>query len=287
MTILPSVSMLQRTLFTALPEFASIAWVEQIDSTNIHLMQEARNPQSQLARPALIGAHHQQKGKGRSGRQWVDNAGATLMFSCAYDVFLKPMQLPMLAPVAGIVACEQLRKTVGAAAQKRLTMKWPNDIQFDDGKLSGLLVESVRPGHGRVNDLHHVIVVGMGMNLAQAEALSHDLGRKVADWTSVLGALSEQNEQSKNIAMLVARIARAWSEAFSLYEKEGFMPFMQRHQSLDALQGCEVNVLSDDKIILTGTAKGLNEQACLVVENERGQHFINTGEISIRARHAI
>ncbi|NLY65290.1 MAG: biotin--[acetyl-CoA-carboxylase] ligase, partial [Alcaligenaceae bacterium] len=125
MTILPSVSMLQRTLFTALPEFASIAWVEQIDSTNIHLMQEARNPQSQLARPALIGAHHQQKGKGRSGRQWVDNAGATLMFSCAYDVFLKPMQLPMLAPVAGIVACEQLRKTVGSAAQKRLTMKWP------------------------------------------------------------------------------------------------------------------------------------------------------------------
>ncbi|NLY34177.1 MAG: biotin--[acetyl-CoA-carboxylase] ligase [Alcaligenaceae bacterium] len=284
MTLLPSAGTLQKTLFSALPDFSSLAWVEQIDSTNTFLMQEARNPQSQWGRPALIGAHHQQKGKGRSGRKWVDNAGATLMFSCAYDVFLPPAQLPMLAPVAGIVACEQLRKIVGSAARDRLSMKWPNDIQFDEGKLSGLLVESVKPGNGRVNERHHVVVVGMGMNLSQAEALSQDLGRKVADWTSVLMSLNRQDEQAEHIALLVARIARAWSEAFSLYEQEGFAPFRQRHESLDALKTCEVNVLSGDKIVLTGIARGLNDQACLVVENGQGLHLVTNGDISIRAR---
>lgn len=69
------------------------------------------------------------------------------MFSCAYDVFVPPARLPMLAPVVGIVACEQLRKVAGPAVQDRLLMKWPNDILYDQAKLSGLLVEST----GRCN----------------------------------------------------------------------------------------------------------------------------------------
>ncbi|HBP31698.1 MAG TPA: biotin--[acetyl-CoA-carboxylase] ligase, partial [Advenella kashmirensis] len=69
MSLLPSASVLQKTLYSALPDFASIAWVEQVGSTNVNLMQEVRGTQSAMGRPALLGAHTQTSGRGRAGRR--------------------------------------------------------------------------------------------------------------------------------------------------------------------------------------------------------------------------
>lgn len=281
MSLLPSASVLQKTLYSALPDFASIAWVEKIGSTNVNLMQEVRNTQSAMGRPALLGAHTQTSGRGRAGRRWENPPGSTLMFSCAYDVFVPPARLPMLAPVVGIVACEQLRKIAGPAIQDRLLMKWPNDILYDQAKLSGLLVESTRPAR-RESQHHHVVIVGMGMNLSSAVELTQHLGRKVADWTSVLGDLSEDPGRSEDIALLVARIARAWRDAFAQYEQQGFAAFMARHAQIDALREHQVNVIQDGRIVLSGAACGVNQDACLLVESAGQQHAITIGDISIR-----
>ncbi len=283
MSLLPSVSVLQKTLYSALPDFASVAWVEQIGSTNMNLMQDVRNTQSQMGRPALLGAHTQTSGRGRAGRRWQDAPGSTLMFSCAYDVYVPPARLPMLAPVAGIVACEQLRKMTGPAVQDRLMMKWPNDILYDQAKLSGLLVESTRPAKRESKD-HHVVIVGMGMNLSSAVELTRHLGRKVADWTSVLGDLNQDPGPSEDIALLVARIARAWRDAFAQYEQQGFEAFLARHDQIDALREQLVNVIVDDRIVLSGAACGVNQDACLLVESEGTRHAITIGDISIRPR---
>lgn len=281
MSLLPSASVLQKTLYSALPDFAGISWVEKIGSTNFNLMQEVKSTQSQMGRPALLGAHTQTSGRGRAGRRWQDAPGSTLMFSCAYDVFVPPARLPMLAPVAGIVACEQLRKIAGPAVQDRLLMKWPNDVLYDQAKLSGLLVESARPAH-RESEHHHVVIVGMGMNLSRAVELTQYLGRKVADWTSVLASLNEDPGSSEDIALLVARIARAWRDAFAQYEQQGFAAFMARHEQIDALREQQVNVILDDRIVLSGAARGVNQDACLLVESAGKQHAITIGDISIR-----
>ena len=281
MSLLPSASLLQKTLYTALPDFAGIAWVDEVGSTNVRLMQEAKQTGSEQRRPALLGAHSQTSGKGRAGRRWQNTPGSTLMFSCAYDVFVPPARLPMLAPVAGIVACEQLRKIIGPAVQSRLQMKWPNDILYDQAKLSGLLVESVRPVQ-RESQNHHVVVVGMGMNLFQARELTQFLGRRIADWTSVLGSMQEDPGKSEDIALLIARIARAWRDAFAQYEQQGFEGFLPRHHELDALRDQQVDVILNDQVVLSGAACGLNSEACLLVRKDGMQHAITIGDISIR-----
>jgi BirA family biotin operon repressor/biotin-[acetyl-CoA-carboxylase] ligase len=207
------------------------------------------------------------------------------MFSCAYDVFLADGKLPMLAPIVGIVACEELRKTVGGQFASCLTMKWPNDIQYKEGKLSGLLVETVKPVLARQSDNHRVVVVGMGMNLSHAQELSNSLGRKVADWTSVLHDIQVDYHQiNHSIALLVARIARAWREAFALYEREGFGSFVARHHVLDALYGKEIDVFQDDKLITRGVAQGLDKDAHLLLKMHNGQTIpLLTGDITVRA----
>ena len=279
---------MQKTLWSCLPEFASVQWLEQVNSTNIILLHEAKDEQQESVRPALVGAHYQTSGRGRLGRKWAGQQGATLMFSCAYDVHLAPSRLAVLAPLAGIVACEQLRQLVDPRMQSSLRMKWPNDILYGEGKLSGLLVESVRPTLGRANNQHHAVVIGMGMNLADAKQLGAHLGRKVADWASVLRDMHKDEQlMSESMAHLVARIAKAWGEAIRLYELEGFAPFIARHRALDALFEQDILVWQDGKVILQGTAAGLDEQARLLVRTEQGEVLpLLNGEISIRTEGA-
>ncbi|CAM5207144.1 biotin--[acetyl-CoA-carboxylase] ligase [Oligella ureolytica] len=92
-------------------------------------------------------------------------------------------------------------------------MKWPNDILFDGAKLSGLLVEAVKPTAERIS-AHHTWFFGMGLNLAHAKALSESLQRPVADWTSVLSTLKDrENKAAENVSSMVALIANAWYSA--------------------------------------------------------------------------
>lgn len=283
-SFLASPELMQSSLRQSLPEFAFVEWMSQVNSTNVFLLQAAKSTEEESFRPALLGAHFQTSGKGRLGRKWAGEIGGTLMFSCAYDVFLSDNKLPMLAPIAGIVACEELRKTVGEKLASKLQMKWPNDIQYGDAKLSGLLVETVKPSLGRQGDQHRVVVVGMGMNLLHAKELSASLGRKVADWTSVLQDMhTDEHLLNHSMVLLVARIAKAWSNAFALYEREGFTPFIARHHSLDALYNKPIDVWQDEKFVMGGVAKGLDDKAHLLLEMSNGQLLpLLTGDITIR-----
>lgn len=285
LSFLPSPELMQKALWSCLPEFASVQWLEQVNSTNILLLQDAKSEQQESVRPALVGAHYQTSGRGRLGRKWAGQQGATLMFSCAYDVHLAPSRLSAIAPLAGIVACEQLRQLVDPVTQVSLSMKWPNDILYGEGKLSGLLVESVRPVLGRASQQHHVVVIGMGMNLADAKQLGVHLGRKVSDWASVLRDMHKDEQlMSENMAHLVARIAKAWGEAILLYEREGFAPFIERHRALDALANQEILLWQDGKVVTQGMAAGLDEHAHLLLRTEQGEILpLLNGEISIRA----
>src|SRR3546814_19071195 len=99
-------------------------------------MTKTRTSQLRLDRPWLLGAHLQEKGRGRAGRTWQNRAGANLMFSCAFDVFLSPKLLPALSPLAGIAACEALRELLPPAPRQHLTLKWPNDLPWKIGRAS-------------------------------------------------------------------------------------------------------------------------------------------------------
>ncbi|CAM5207384.1 biotin--[acetyl-CoA-carboxylase] ligase [Oligella ureolytica] len=284
---LPPAEQLAANIKQELLGFAEVQWVDRIDSTNTQLISGARRVEPLQQRPSLLGAHHQTGGKGRGGRHWKDLDKTTLMFSCAFDVAMPAVQLPMLAPVCGIVVCEQLRQLVGSQHQHRLSMKWPNDILFDGAKLSGLLVEAVRPTAERISAHHHVVVVGMGLNLSHAKALSESLQRPVADWTSVLSTLKDrENKAAENVSSMVALIANAWYQAILQYQVEGFGPFMARHAAVDALVGQTVDVLNGAELMYSGLAQGVDENACLQVMTEEGLKQVIYGDVSVRAADA-
>lgn len=271
---LPAPETLARMLADRLPAFQDIAWTRSTGSTNADLLARARSGTG-AGKPWLLGTHLQETGRGRAGRPWQNRSGSTLMFSCAFDVHLPATQLAALSPLAGVAACEALR-TVAGPAPRGLCMKWPNDVQWHDAKLAGILVETTRNPGGR--DAGYTVVIGMGVNLIDAAELSLALGREVADWTQVQAGAAH----AAAAADLVCASATAWHEAVRTLEREGFGVFRQRFDQVDALAGRKVNVLDKGAILLSGTACGVDDQGRLLVQTPEGATPISVGEISIR-----
>src|SRR5699024_912628 len=127
--------------------------------------------------------------------------------SCAFDVFLPPHQLPALSPLAGLAICSAMREALDPEHRPLLAMKWPNDILWRNAKLAGILVEVTRAGTARLAADHHVVIIGIGINLDDARALSQSLNRRVADWAEITRL--DGRAATVTAAGLIARIAQS------------------------------------------------------------------------------
>jgi len=164
---LPDPATLQHQIAAALPPAWQVRWVDSTSSTNADLLALARSDHGQLARPWILGAHLQERGRGRAGRSWQNRAGANLMFSCAFDVFLPPRRMPTLSPLVGLAACEAMRALLAPAQRLNLTMKWPNDLLWHSAKWPASWTKSpVR--HSPQSPDHYVAIIGMGTTLRRA-----------------------------------------------------------------------------------------------------------------------
>lgn len=276
---LPQALPLANRLRAGLPGFRRVDWVERTGSTNADLLHRAR-ADGQPARPWLLGSHLQDSGRGRAGRTWQNRPGANLMFSCAFDVFLPPRLLPALSPLAGVAACQALRSLLEPGNRPLLTLKWPNDLQWKFSKLGGILVEATRSGAIRRSADHHVVIIGLGLNLDDARALSTSLNRPVADWAEILSC--DERARGIEAAGIVPVIARAWSEALARVVREGLAGFPERYAQVDYLLGQHLEVLDGGRILHAGIACGVDGHGRLLVRTAGGDVPVSVGEISVR-----
>jgi BirA family biotin operon repressor/biotin-[acetyl-CoA-carboxylase] ligase len=261
----------ERLAAVAAQPYGRIDWVAQTGSTNADLLARARGRPDGDAKPWLLGAHLQQTGRGRAGRAWQNRPGAALMFSCAFDTFLPAASLPVLSPLAGLAACEALRALAGPQGDP-LGIKWPNDVQWGDAKLAGVLVETTRNVAARPSS--HTVVIGMGMNLRDAGRLSRELQRDIADWTAARSGAA--------LSDVVCAVALAWQQALAEVAEGGFEPFVERFRRLDALSGRDIQVLDRGTILHRGVGCGADAQGRLLVRTENGEVPVLVGEISVR-----
>jgi BirA family biotin operon repressor/biotin-[acetyl-CoA-carboxylase] ligase len=286
---LPEPDALARALAARLPAFGQVDWVAETGSTNADLLARARS--APAGKPWLLGAHLQTAGRGRAGRSWQNRPGAALMMSCAFDVRLPAAALPALSPLAGLAACEALRglvarDTAPGSANRAvprdpasplaggLAVKWPNDLQWRGGKLAGLLVESLRaPGD---SDAGYTVVIGIGLNLRDADALSQALERPIADWAGIAAS------PGIGAADLACALAGGLLDALLKAQREGLDDFVERFRRVDALAGKAVDVIDRGRVARHGIARGIDPHGRLLIETPKGITPIVVGEISVR-----
>lgn len=215
------------------------------DSTNVRAAELAG---AGAPHGTLVTAGQQTAGRGRQGRRWSAPAGRALLMSL---VLCDP---PALLPLAAALAVADTADVTGGTVPA--TIKWPNDVLLDGGKVAGILVEG-RPQEGWA-------VLGIGMNVAvRIEALPAELrgraatlGRTPADVEPTLRTLLDR---------LAARLAQATA------------PLLDDYRARDALAGRTIRWSGGE-----GDARGVDGSGRLIVHTPTGERVtLESGEVHL------
>jgi BirA family biotin operon repressor/biotin-[acetyl-CoA-carboxylase] ligase len=267
---MPEPGLMAETLTEQLPAFAACTWLDHTTSTNHDLMAQARAEGLSFGWPRLLGAHHQTHGKGRLGRTWHDTPGQTLMFSCGFALETNHdglQHLHGLGPLIGLKSVQCLRPLF--LEPQRLRIKWPNDLMLDDGKLGGVLIETI------IKPNVQFVVIGAGINLSDSQSLSNHLQREVA-------AMSDAVRPQTNIASIACRLAQAWLQAMGQITLSGFTPFQSGFNELDYLANRDVILMNQNQLVATGVARGVDIDGSLRLETNQGMQRFTVGDVSVR-----
>ena len=149
------------------PTFRMIT-LDEVDSTNNFLR---HLDSSDDQRMTLVTAEFQSAGRGSGENRWESTKGENLLFSLR----VMPSNLPVrrmfaISEATALALMESLNTFLPLPSPKGdggVSIKWPNDIYFEDSKVAGMLIE---------NDLQGALVlrstIGIGINVNQRRFLS-------------------------------------------------------------------------------------------------------------------
>lgn len=133
-----------------------IIHIQETESTNSYLWQLlAEVP---LEEGSIVSARHQSAGRGQRGNSWESEQGKNLTFSMVlYPSSIEVHEQFILSQVVSLGIKKALDKYT-----KDISIKWPNDIYWQEKKICGILIENALSESG----FQHSII-GIGLNINQ------------------------------------------------------------------------------------------------------------------------
>jgi BirA family biotin operon repressor/biotin-[acetyl-CoA-carboxylase] ligase len=237
----------------------------EVDSTNTRLLGRAPPPAGSAD---AICCEIQHAGRGRRGRRWIAPFGSGIALSVAWTFPDGARTLPALSLAVGVAVA---RATMRAGA-RGATLKWPNDIWFEERKLGGVLIELRAEASGPAH-----VVIGVGLNVRLSAAARGEIEAGGACIAAVADACAAA--PSRNV--LAGAILDELLSMLGQFEREGFAAFRDAWMALDSLNGRPARVLLSDAIRV-GTARGVDEEGALLLETRDGMQRFVSGEASLR-----
>lgn len=217
--------------------------LKEIDSTN-RFLRELKDEQEDEMVVAV--ADFQTAGKGQGSHTWESEAGKNLLFSIKVNPRWVPVRQQFLLSMAGAIAIKEALETYVDG----ITLKWPNDVYWNDKKISGTLIETSIDSKGI-----KTCIFGIGINVNQ-EAFHSDAPNPVS-LRQILGHEVDKDELLQKVIEGFRRYYELLRRAdymdvsgiyhLSLYRRKGF----HRYEDADGdFEGAFVEVEDDGHLIL-------------------------------------
>ena len=176
----------------------------------------------------------QTAGRGQAGNSWESEKGKNLLFSTLLRYpeveAADQWRLSMLVAVAVREAITSILSPL-ASRLSPITIKWPNDIYYNDQKLVGILIENTLSGRQIA-----YTIAGVGINVNQIKWLS-DAPNPV----SMMQITGEEYDVENLLNAFLEAIQR-WETASTeqlreeyikhLYRRTGWHPYLEREVSV-------------------------------------------------------
>ena len=134
-----------------------ITFIDECASTNRFLLDGIDSGES-YADFHTIYTSFQSRGYGQVGNSWESEGGKNLLFSTVlHPVTVKASEQFFISEAIALAVAETLDSEMDS-----VSVKWPNDIYWQDKKMAGILIENNLSG-GHLKDC----VIGVGLNVNQ------------------------------------------------------------------------------------------------------------------------
>lgn len=240
---------------------APVRLLEETDSTNAEARRLAEAGESG---PLWIVARRQTAGRGRRGREWIDESGnlaATLLTTTRKP----PAEAAQLTFVAALAVADLIDVF---APSSLVTIKWPNDVMLAGDKVSGILIESGAHANGNL-----WLAVGIGVNLARAPSGTDRPATALADH------LRGEITAVPTVEVAAATLAGTFAVWLDRWETLGFQPVLDAWTARAAgLDGPAVARLGHESV--SGRAEGVDPDGALRLRLADGSlRLISAGDV--------
>ncbi len=225
---------------------------EQIGSTN----DEARRlADAGAPHGTVVHADEQTAGRGRMSHTWFSPPGNLYM-----SILLRTGQPAHRSAELGFLASLAVADTVETLLPRnsRATLKWPNDVLVNGGKIAGILLE-------HAND---AIIMGVGLNVLQAPA---NLPYKTTTIVANGGIASVDGARD----ILLDRLGRH----LSAWQTNGFAPLREQWLNRSFPIGAAIRAHVGGQPV-AGQFGGLDVDGALLLDTPQGRQRIVAGDIA-------
>ena len=232
----------------------------KVDSTNNYLKSLLSNSEP-LPEGTVIMADEQFAGRGQQENTWQATPGKNLTFS----VLLKPNFLPLnqqfMLNMAVSVALQQALQTLVGD----VSIKWPNDIYYQNKKIGGVLIENTIVGTSFKN-----AVVGVGINVNE-QLFSQELKDKAISLQQIL-------RQDVDLTKLLLQICVSLEQAYLQLKAKNFT-FLRKAYNANLYQLNIKAPYRQNGEVFEGTIIGVTELGKLIMQKDLKQLEFNFKEI--------
>ena len=217
---------------------------------------------------SVLAVELQTAGRGRMGRTWRSGLGSSLTFSLLWRFDCGLNALSGLSLAAGVAQMRALKRLGAQGVQ----LKWPNDILTPQGKLGGVLIEAQGDMLGP-----SAVVIGIGLNCTLPDGLSRQIDQPASALDEVCATMPTR---SQLLAILLQELASVLQQ----FGQRGFSTLRNEWQQDHIHQDRPVQLHMPDGSVVSGVARGVNDNGELCLETAQGMRHFNSGEVGVRLR---